>query len=109
MTTYKSALAICGLSQQEAAIFLGVSLASVKDWCRGRSTPPVGVWNMLAGLYARIEDAADHASSQLEPSLMDRRVMNNVAADSGADPLPGAGDMVAGAMALLLAIQDSPE
>ncbi len=107
MTTYKSALSICGLSQQEAAVFHGVSLASVKDWCRGRSTPPVGVWEQLSDLYQRIEDAADHASAMLEPGLMDRRVMNNVSADSGDEPLPGSGDMAAGAMALLLAIRES--
>lgn len=106
MTTYKSALAICGLSQQEAAEFHGVSLASVKDWCRGRSNPAPGVWSDLADLYRRIEDAADSASSNLEPGLMDRRVMNNVTADSGTDPLPGSADAVAGAMALLLAIRE---
>lgn len=106
MTTYKAALAICGLSQQEAAAFHGVSLASVKDWCRGKGAPPSGVWVDLSDLYRRIEDAADNACADLEPSLMDRRVMNNVAADDGADPLPGLGDMVAGAMALLLAMQE---
>lgn len=107
MTTYKAALAICGLSQQEAAAFHTVSLASVKHWCRGRSTPPVGVWEQLADLYRRIEDAADSASAMLEPGLMDRRVMNNVTADSGPEPLPGSGDAVAGAMALLLAIREA--
>lgn len=107
MTTYKAALSICGLSQQEAAIVHGVSIASVKDWCRGRSTPPVGVWEQLSALYGRIENAANHASSMLEPGLMDRRLMNNVSADNGADPLPGSGDMVAGAMALLLVIRES--
>ena len=107
MTTYKAALSICGLSQQEAAVFHSVSLASVKDWCRGRSTPPIGVWDQLADLYERIEAAADHASSMLEPGLMDRQVMNNVAADSGPDPLPGGGDIVAGAMALLITIRES--
>lgn len=106
MTTYKSALSICGLSQQEAAAFHGVSLASVKDWCRGRRAPPLGVWEQLAKLYGRIEDAADSASSMLEPDLMERRVMNNITADSGEDPLPGSGDMVAGAIALLLAIRE---
>ena len=106
MTTFKAAIAICGLSQQEAAEFLGVSIQSVKDWSRGRSAPPIGVWSMMAQLYARIEDAADFAASHIEPGLMDRRVMNNIAADQGDDPLPGSGDMVAGAMALLLALSD---
>lgn len=56
----------------------------------------------MADLYHRIEYAADHASPELEPGLMDRRVMNNVQADDGADPLPGAG-----ALALLMAIRDA--
>ena len=107
MTTFKASLSICGLSQTEAAEFLGVSLASVKDWCRGKTPPPPGVWDMLADLYARIEAAADCASPNLEPGLMDRRVMNNIAADDGAGPLPGSGDMVAGAMALLIALREA--
>ena len=106
MTTFKAAIAICGLSQQESAEFLGVSVQSVKDWSRGRSTPPIGVWQMLADLYGRIEEAADFAAAHIEPGLMDRRVMNNIAADQGDAPLPGSGDMVAGAMALLLALSD---
>lgn len=107
MTTFKAAIAICGLSQGEAATFLGVSIGSVKDWGRGKGAPPPGVWEMLADLYARIEDASDFASSQIEPGLMDRRAMNNVTADDGADPLPGGGDAVAGAMALLMAVRDT--
>ncbi len=106
MTTFKSAMSICGLSQSEAAEFLGVSIQSVKDWSRGKSAPPVGVWEMLSDLYVRIEGAADFASANLEPGMMDRRVMNNVQADQGDDPLPGGGAHVAGAMALLLAIED---
>lgn len=106
MTTLKAAIAICGLSQQEAAEFLGVSIQSVKDWSRGRSAPPIGVWIMLSDLYTRIENAADFASSNLDPGLIARRAMNNIAADQGNDPLPGSGDMVAGAMALLLALAD---
>lgn len=104
MTTFKAAMSICGLSQAEAAEFLGVSIQSVKDWSRGKAAPPPGVWQMLADLYRRIEDAADFAAGQLEPTLMDRRRMNHIAADDGADPLPGGGDLVAGAMALLMAI-----
>ena len=106
MTTFKASLAICGLSQQEAATFLDVSIQSIKDWCRGKSAPPPGVWAMLSDLYRRIETAAGFASSNLEPELMDRRVMNNVTADDGHDPLPGSGDHISGAMALLLAMQD---
>ncbi|WP_319413955.1 helix-turn-helix transcriptional regulator [uncultured Cohaesibacter sp.] len=109
MTTFKSALGVCGLSQQEAAEFLSVSLGSVKDWCRGKSAPPLGVWAQLANLYSQIEDAADYASARLDADLMDRRVLNNIEADNGADPLPGGASSAAGAMALLLAIKDIEE
>ncbi|PIE10318.1 MAG: hypothetical protein CSA72_07275 [Rhodobacterales bacterium] len=61
---------------------------------------------MLSDLFRRIEDTADLAAGEIEPDLMDPRAMSQVTADSGPDPLPGSGDYVAGAMALLLAIQD---
>lgn len=106
MTTFKSAIYLCGLSQQGAADYLGVSLQSIKDWCRGKSAPPLGIWQMLSGLFRRIEDAADHAAGMLEPAQMDRAAMSNITADDGLDPLPSGADSAAGAMALLLAIQD---
>lgn len=106
MTTFKSAIYLCGLSQQGAATFLDVSLQSVKDWCRGRSAPPIGVWRAISDLFRRIEGAADHAATLLEPDMMDRAALNGVTADHGADPLPNGADMAAGAMSVLLAIQD---
>ena len=106
MTTFRAAIQICGLSLSEAADFLGVRPDTAKSWSQGRNAPPPGVWEMLSALYQRIEAAADHASAELEPGLMDRKAMNNVTADDGADPLPGGADAVAGAMALLLAMAD---
>lgn len=106
MTTFKASLGLCGLSQKEAAEYLGVSLDSVKGWCRGKTPPPRGVWDALSDLLARIEGAADNASSMIEPDLMDRAAMNNVEADAGENPLPSGADAVAGALALLLAIRD---
>ena len=61
MTTFKAALGLCGLSQADAADRLGVSLGSVKDWCRKKSDPPLGVWQDLAGLFAEIRSKADAA------------------------------------------------
>lgn len=107
MTTFKSAISICGLSTREAAALLDVSYDTAKSWSQGRNAPPMGVWRDLSDLYARIEGAADFAASNLEPDLMALRIANNVQADDGDDPLPGHGADVAGAMALLLAIQDS--
>tara|TARA_R100001086_G_scaffold187482_1_gene105569 strand:- start:142 stop:462 length:321 start_codon:yes stop_codon:yes gene_type:complete len=104
MTTFKSALAICGLSQQQAADYLDVSLQTVKHWSGGRNNVPEGVWVMLADLYQRIEAAADFAAVELD--RIDPRQWGNITADDGGDPLPGGADNVAGAMALLLAVAD---
>lgn len=106
MTTFKSAIYICGLSQHGAADFLGVSIQSVKDWCRGKSSPPFGVWVMLADLFARIEDAAASAAERIAPEEMDRQMLNVVQADDGAHPLPDGSDSAAGAMSILIAIGD---
>lgn len=51
ITPIAQAIQICGLSQQEAADYLDVSLSTVKSWCSGRRTLPVGVWRELGQLY----------------------------------------------------------
>ncbi len=104
MTTFASALRICGLSQQEAADYFDVRLDTVKSWSAGRNPVPSGIWDMLAALWRRIEDAADNASLQLD--LSDARVFQTLQADDGGDPLPGGAADVAGAMALLFALSD---
>lgn len=104
MTTFKSALAICGLSQAEAAAFLNVSLGSVKNWCRGKSAPSRDAWRTLAGLYAHIESVSNSTRLEMKTDLMGRRATNNIEANNGPDPLPGRGAAVAGARALLLVL-----
>jgi len=107
MTTFRYAIAICGLSLRGAADYLGVSYDTVKSWSQGRNAPPLGVWQELAALLARIENAADHAAGHLEHDLMDRRALNSIQADTGADPLPAGADDAAGALAVLLAVRDT--
>lgn len=104
MTTFKSALSICGLSQRQAAEFFGVSVSSVKDWSSGRATPPEGVWRLLAELFERIQDAADSAADHMALEGIDPRAWGNIEADLPDDPLPDGADSAAGAMALLMAI-----
>lgn len=101
-TTFSSALSICGLSQQEAADFLGVRLDTVKSWSSGRNPVPSGVWIMVADLWGRIEDSADFAAQVLD--LNDHATMHSLQADSGEDPLPGGAASAAGAMAVLFAL-----
>lgn len=109
MTTFKEALSICGLSQVEAADYLGARIDTVKSWSQGRNPPPMGVWRDLARLYARLEEAAEEMAGRLEPGLMDRRIANSIQAERGPDPLPGHAAATAGAMALLLAVMMDEE
>lgn len=106
MTTFKSAIQVCGLSQQSASDFLGVSLDTVKSWCSGRANPPVGVWQMLSDLFEQIEDAATGAADIMTLEGIDPRAWNNLEADLHSDGLPAFAAKTAGAMALLMAVQD---
>lgn len=109
MSTFKSALSICGLSQADAAEFLQVALPTIKGWCSDSNpkAPPLGVWQQLASLFDQIQDAADGAADVMDLEGIDPRSFNNLEADMVGDPLPIAGAMeAAGAMALLMAIAD---
>ncbi len=109
-TTFKSALSVCGLSQQQAADFLEVGLGTIKDWNSGRANPPRGVWVMLASLFEQIQDAADGAADVMSLDGIDPRAFNNLEADIRHDALPTEGALgAAGAMALLMAIADQME
>lgn len=110
MTTFKSALSLCGLSQQEAADFLGYSLHTVKSWCSRGANPPLGAWQMLASLFVQIQEAADGAADVMSLEGIDPRAFNNIEADIPGNSLPVEGALrAAGAMALLMAISDMTE
>lgn len=105
MTAFRYSLMVCGLSQQQAADFLDVSIDTVKSWCSGRANPPLGVWQLLASLFEQIQDAADGAADVMDLSGIDPRAFNNVEADISGNELPASGALkAAGAMALLMAI-----
>lgn len=109
MSAFKSAIGICGLSQSEAADFLQVSIDTVKAWCSGRANPPRGAWTMLASLFEQIQDAADGAAEVMALDGIDPRAWNNIEADIPGNELPTEGALrAAGAMALLMAVSDSP-
>lgn len=105
MTTFEAAIAICGLSDVEAAEFLGVSPGVIAEWKSDATAPPHDIWGRLADLYARIEDAADTTAEALEPNEMDGPELNQIQAERGIEPLPGGAGRAAGALALLLTIQ----
>ena len=106
MTTFKAAIAMCGLSQREAAEFLGVAFDTVKKWCNGTNQPPFGAWVMLADLWMQIQEAGENAAEHIDPESMDRRQLANVSADDPHDPLPVGAVDAAGAVAVLTAIAE---
>lgn len=66
-TTFSLLLRASGLSQREAAVFLGVSPSSVDKWSRGVKTAPEGAEADLAALVAEIDLAAhDTATAALD-------------------------------------------
>lgn len=60
-TLYALLASRCGLSQREAADWLGVRIDTVKSWACGRNRAPQGVIDELRRLHAQIERAADES------------------------------------------------
>lgn len=60
MTLFSQLLAACGLSQTEAAAFLGVRIDSLKSWSSGRREAPAGVWGALWDLAEKQQKAAEN-------------------------------------------------
>ena len=58
MTLFSEILRGCGLSQREAADFLGVRLDTVKSWSAGRNPIPEGAMLSLHDLADRQEETA---------------------------------------------------
>lgn len=106
MSTFKSALSSCGLSRPEAAEYLGVAEVTIDKWAQGRRTVPNGVWQMLADLLVRIQDAAEHAADLMVKEGIPPSAFENIEADLGPDPLPVGAARAAGATALLIALQE---
>jgi hypothetical protein len=64
MTAFKWALAHLGLTQREAAEYLGVSVPAIEAWARAAkkgdwtATPPLEAWEKLRALALRQREAA---------------------------------------------------
>lgn len=106
-TTFTNCLKLVGLSQREAATFLGLSETQVKDRCRNKTHPRIEEFNLLASLFAQQQDAAEGALEVMTDEGIDIRSLNHISADAGSEPLPleQTAEM-AGAMALLMAIDE---
>ncbi len=59
--TYNVLLAVCGLSNREAALFHDARIDTVKSWASGRRNAPKGAIKELSGLVHKINNAVDEA------------------------------------------------
>ena len=104
-TTLAAALALCGLTPASAAYWLDVEERLVRDWIAGRAPVPQGVFRMLAVLYGRMTDAALVAATVAEPRIaLDPWIPDRAQVNDVDDPYPGHGEVMAGAMAVLIAL-----
>lgn len=106
-STFKNALSLTGLSQREASLFFGVAEATVKKWCQNKNSPPEGVWIMLAARMRSILDASDFGADHMSLKGIDPRAWSNLSVSLGpAEELDARGEEMAGALALLMSIDD---
>ncbi|ADZ70120.1 hypothetical protein [Polymorphum gilvum] len=87
MTPFTLLLQLSGLSQREAADFLGASPSSVDKWARGARTAPDGVLDELRDLIDRQVEAAGQALDLIEEKKMDRVEIGFPAGDDEARAL----------------------
>lgn len=105
MTTFGQAIKICGLSRDEAAYFLDVSVSDIDSWCVGVAQPPIEIWGQLASLFGQILDGAFGGVEILERDGIDPRAFQRFQIDLVGNTIPttDARD-IAGTMALLMTL-----
>ena len=103
-TTLAASLALCGLTPANAARWFDVEERIVRDWISGRTQTPPGVFDMLGRLFGRMTDVA-LAASTVARGGPGAPIPLRAYIDDVDDPYPGHGEVMAGAMAVLLAIQ----
>ncbi len=95
-TLFAAILQGLGLSQSEAAAYLGVRLDTVKSWSAGRNGVPAGVWAQLHGLVVVQDNAAGELASAAKPAVKAGAVIelglarDNAEAQALGWPSPGA-------------------
>lgn len=104
MSAFKQALAICGLTQSEAADFLNVRLDTVKSWSSGRNPVPDGVWQQLGEIYDRMDESADNAVELIREKQPDE-IEFSYSGEHGRWPSVGTAFAVEAMIRLRLAIQ----
>jgi transcriptional regulator with XRE-family HTH domain len=88
MTFFAALIRRLGLTQPEAAHYLGVSLGSVDAWCRGRRNVPPDIYATLHGLAIQQLKASKAIAATMRKTKSDEIV---VSIRPGEWPSDGAG------------------
>jgi DNA-binding XRE family transcriptional regulator len=64
--SFNTMLTASGLSQQEAASYLNVSMNSIDSWKRGRYKAPIGILRAMGDLVEAQENAANQTITQIK-------------------------------------------
>jgi len=64
---FRRAIKACGMTQQEAADYVGYSIFTVKSWSLGRRSIPDAVWDKLSDLHQKLEAAAKLSAENRGP------------------------------------------
>lgn len=75
MTPFSALQSLCGLSNREAAEFLGITESAVEKFRRGSRAAPSGVLRELQALWAEIDRTAIEAAEE----MVRRGIMNEAA------------------------------
>ncbi len=74
ISLFGSLLAMCGMTHEECADYLGVRLDSVRSWSSGRRNVPQGVEAKLIELWNLMEDEASRIIDGIEAQLIELSV-----------------------------------
>jgi hypothetical protein len=102
MTNFDRAMGICGLSTRAGAEIFDCEFSRVVAWRLGQEEAPEAVWDMLADLYSRIDEAAvlaqeAFAEREIEPLEFGK----GITVDIEGDDLPVGVQYAAGTLATL--------
>lgn len=79
-TTFAHLIALIGMTHDETAAFLDVSIGSIRSYASGARRPPVDVLDRLADLWERVSYRSEIKGPMPEPARARREAMQAIRA-----------------------------
>ncbi|MTH99881.1 hypothetical protein [Roseibium sp. RKSG952] len=77
MTNFKAVMTLCGLTTEDAAVYLNVAPGTVLRWCTLPESPPREVWYAMIALSDSIRVAAEEAAKSADLDNLTVSDLNN--------------------------------